>query len=65
LAVAAVYVEYRRRIIQKLMLVTPPTTVDAGKVVAPRETINEKIPPKTQNGSVAEDTHFYEKRGLV
>jgi len=65
LAVAAVYVEYRKRIIHKLMLVTPPKTASAGKMVAPNETINEKIPPKTQNGSVAEDTHFYQKRGLV
>jgi len=49
LAVAAVYVEYRKRLIQKIMLVTPSPTVDEGKVVAPPETINNKNPPTTQN----------------
>ncbi len=65
LAVAAVYVEYRKRIISKIMLVTPATTVAAGRVKKPSETIDEKAAPETQSLTVAEETHFYESRGLA
>jgi hypothetical protein len=65
MAVAIVYVEYRKRIISKVMLVTPSTAVDEGKAAESPETINNKVPPKTQNGTVAEETHFYKARGLA
>ena len=76
LAVAVLYIEYRQRVLAKVISVTPSSTAQPAAVkvnqVAEDEgdglmfpSMNSKMPPETISGSSSKEAAFYKASGLV